>query len=87
MDYVEMTFRSAGDRYRRAEQHLADAENSLRKLLARFLVAEIEKPKTAPVPVTSEPLRETAPDIWGHVEELLAARRMQPDNTPEPAVS
>ena len=57
MDQAETMFRAAGESYRRAEQHLADAENSLRKLLAKLLVAEMEKP----APVQEAPSRPEPP--------------------------
>jgi hypothetical protein len=85
MDYVETNFRAAGDCYRRAEQHLAEAETSLRKLLAKFLVDEIAKP--APAPVKEAPPRREPPEIWGRVDELLAARRKKTEKKPEPVVS
>jgi hypothetical protein len=82
MDYVETTFRAAGESYRRAEQHLAEAETSLRKLLARFLVAEIEKP----VPVIEAPVQREEPEIWGRVDELLASRRAALEKKPAPVI-
>jgi hypothetical protein len=83
MDYVETNFKAAGDCYRRAEQHLMEAETSLRKLLARFLVDEIAKP----APVKEAPPRREPPEIWGRVDELLAARRTKSEKKPEPVVS
>ena len=80
MDQVEATFRAAGESYRRAEQHLMEAETSLRKLLARFLVAEIAKP----APEAAEPVRREEPEIWGRVDQLLATRRPRPVEEPEP---
>jgi len=74
MEKIEGIFKTTEDSYRRAEQHLAEAEVNLRKLLARFLTAEIRKPVAEPV----EPPRRAVPEIWGRVDELLASRRPAP---------
>ena len=88
MDKVESIFKATEESYRRAEQHLAEAEVSLRKLLARFLTAEIRKPIAVPVPEpVAQPRRREAPEIWGRVDELLARRRPAPAEKPEPAIS
>ncbi len=72
---VDTIFRTAGASYKRAEEHLAEAEASLRKLLARFPVAE-----------TAEPVRQhVEPEVWGRVEELLAAHRPAMAEKPAPA--
>jgi hypothetical protein len=83
MEQVESIFKSAADSYRHAEESLIEAETSLRKLLAKFLVAEIEKPAPAPVPVT--PRRELNPEIWSRVDALLAERRAAAKKKAEPA--
>lgn len=80
MDQVEVTFRAASESYRRAEQHLADAESALRKLLARFSVAGMEQHAT----VVQPPLRRQEPEIWDRVEQLLATRQLGPVEKPEP---